>query len=154
MMKFKSRMFEDILVEGIINLKAERNFKWFGNFELTVYDQVKELIKISTSTNFLKFDIEIKQNSTDYRITIPDQSRVIFNEDIFDIKVNKMYLLNKKYADILVNNHKFGEVIFEKKLLNTVLDFVPNKDFEFEKETYLKIAILILINIANLDGSE
>jgi hypothetical protein len=34
MIKFSSKIFDEICVEGLINLKIKRNFKWFRTFDL------------------------------------------------------------------------------------------------------------------------
>ena len=154
MLTFKSKIFEEILVEGIINLKAERKFKLFRNFELTIYQEENILLIVSTSINALDFKFEVNKNNTGFNIEILNQSEVLFNDQKFKIKVDKLYPFKKKYADIFINEKRVGEVVFQQKMLNIILDFHSNKDFTFDDSVALKIALLILINIADLDGSE
>lgn len=155
MLKFKSKTYEGILVEGIVNLKAERKFKLFRNFELNIYQEESLLLNVTTSSKFLDFRFLVSKNTTEINIEILNQFEVLFNEDSFKIKVDKLYPFKKKYGEIFINDEKVGEVFFQQKIILTnILEFQPHEDIIFDKEIAFKIAFLILINIADLDGSE
>lgn len=154
MLKFSSKIFEEITVEGLINLKAERTFKWFRTFDLKISQDNKHLLSISTSNDFLKLKFSVPYNQTEFQIAIENGSTIIFDNERFEIKVNRMYPIKKKYGEVWLNNKKIGEVQFEKKFLDIVLNFIPDGSVEINEKTAFKIVVLILSNIADLDGSE
>jgi hypothetical protein len=65
-----------------------------------------------------------------------------------------MYPFKNKYADVWMNSKQVGEILFEKKILNIVLNFHPTNDLELDENIVLKIVILVVLNIVDLDGSE
>lgn len=154
MLKFSSKIFEEITVDGLINLKAERAFKWFRAFDLKISQEDQHLLTISASTNFLKFKFSIPHNQTEFQITIENDSTIIFDNERFEIKVDKLYPFKKKYGEIWKDDKRIGEVQFEKKFLDIVLNFIPDAGNEISKKTALKVGLLVLLNIADLDGSE
>lgn len=154
MIKFVSTIFEHILVEGAATLKAERNFKIFKNFDLNITKDEKPLLSISTKTNLYKTTFSPVNNNTGYKIEIENNSKIRFDGEVFELKVDKLYPFKKKYAEVHIGDKKKGELLFEKKWLNTVLTFHPALDYYLDQELAIKISILILLNIADLDGSE
>ena len=154
MLKFKSKIFEEITVDGLIDLKAERTFKWFKTFDLKISKEDKHILTLSTSNDFLTTKFSVQYNQTDFQITVENDSVMIFDNERFEIKVNRMYPFMKKYGDIWCCNKKIGELLFEKKFLNIELYFSPEQSIIINEQTALKIACLVLLNIADLDGSE
>lgn len=154
MLQFKSILFEEIFVEGKLNLRAERKFKLWGNFELYIYKNNHLLLHIASVTKFLDFVLEIHSDKTDFNIAVVNQSKVVFEKDIYEIKVDRLYPFKPKYGEILINGKKAGEVLFKHKFPNSILDFIPDKNIFFDETMYTKVALLVLINIVNLDGSE
>ena len=65
-----------------------------------------------------------------------------------------MYPFRKKYGEVLLNNQKIGDIILEKKFIDMVLNFRTCDDILINEINAFKIAVLILLNIADLDGSE
>ena len=57
MLKFSSKIFDEIVIEGLINLKVKRNFKWFRTFDLKIFDEDNHLLTIATITDFLKIKL-------------------------------------------------------------------------------------------------
>ncbi len=154
MLQFTSILFNDILVGGKLNMRAERRFKLWRNFELYIYKNDLLLLHIATATKFLDFILEKHSDKTDFNIAIVSQSKIIFEKEVYEIKVDRLYLFKSKYGEILINGKHAGKVLFAQKFPNSILNFLPDKNISFDENTYTKIAILILINIANLDGSE
>jgi hypothetical protein len=153
-MKFNSFIFEDILVVGQINLKAERKFKLFRNYEVKVFSGNDFLFSFYTVTKYLNQKIFPGENKVGFNIDIRNQSEVIYDHDIYNIKVERFYPFKKKYGELFINGEKVGELFSKGKIMRFTLDFVPNESLIMNSEKYLKIAFLILINIADLDGSE
>jgi len=154
MIRFKSKIFEEITVEGLVSLNAERKFRALRNFDLKIHKEEKLILTVSTITNFLKVKFNIIHNLTDYKIHIENDTKIQFDNEFYELNVERMYPFKKKYADVSIDDQIIGEIIFEKKLLNVILDFIPKSNFDLKEETAIKIAILTILNIADLDGSE
>jgi hypothetical protein len=154
MIKFSSKIFDEICVEGLINLKVKRNFKWFRTFDLKIFQENKHLLTISSTNDFLQIKYSIPHNETGFEIAVENDSRILIDTDQLELKVEKMYPFKNKYAEVWMNSKQIGEILFEKKNLNIVLNFHPTNDIELEENILLKIAILVALNIVDLDGSE
>lgn len=154
MIKFSSKIFDEINVEGSINLIVKRNFKWFRTFDLKIFHEDNHLLTISTTNDFLKIKYSIPHNETGFEIAVENDERVLIGSDQLELKVEKMYPFKNKYAEVWFNNKRVGEILFEKKLFNIVLNFHPVSDIDLKENEALKIAILVILNIVNLDGSE
>lgn len=153
-LKFSSKIFEEIVVEGLINLKVKRNFKWFRTFDLKIFDEDNHLLTIATTIDFLKIKYSIPHNQTGFEIGVENDERVLIDNDKLELKVEKFYPFKNKYAEVWFNNKLVGEILFEKKAFNIVLNFHPAIDIELNKNEALKIAILVILNIVDLDGTE
>ena len=154
MIKFSSKIFDEICVEGLINLKIKRNFKWFRTFDLKIYQENKHLLTISSANDFLRIKYSIPHNETGFEIAVENDSRILIDTDQLELKVEKMYPFKNKYADVWMNSKQVGEILFEKKILNIVLNFHPTNNLELDENIVLKIVILVVLNIVDLDGSE
>jgi hypothetical protein len=154
MIKFSSKIFDEICVEGLINLKVKRNFKWFRTFDLKIFQENKHLLTISSANDFLQIKYSIPHNETGFEIAVENDSRILIDTDQLELKVEKMYPFKNKYADVWMNSKQVGEILFEKKILNIVLNFHPTNDLELDENIVLKIVILLVLNIVDLDGSE
>jgi hypothetical protein len=154
MIKFSSKIFDEICVEGLINLKVKRNFKWFRTFDLKIFQENKHLLTISSANDFLQIKYSIPHNETGFEIAVENDSRILIDTDQLELKVEKMYPFKNKYADVWMNSKQVGEILFEKKILNIVLNFHPTNDLELDENIVLKIVILVVLNIVDLDGSE
>jgi hypothetical protein len=154
MIKFSSKIFDEICVEGLINLKVKRNFKWFRTFDLKIFQENKHLLTISSANDFLQIKYSIPHNETGFEIAVEKDSRILIDTDQLELKVEKMYPFKNKYADVWMNSKQVGEILFEKKILNIVLNFHPTNDLELDENIVLKIVILVVLNIVDLDGSE
>ena len=154
MIKFSSKIFDEICVEGLINLKIKRNFKWFRTFDLKIFQENKHLLTISSANDFLQIKYSIPHNETGFEIAVENDSRILIDTDQLELKVEKMYPFKNKYADVWMNSKQVGEILFEKKILNIVLNFHPTNDLELDENIVLKIVILVVLNIVDLDGSE
>jgi hypothetical protein len=73
---------------------------------------------------------------------------------LYEIKTEKLYPFKTKYADVLVGKEKVGDIKFLNKIPNISLEFTPQLDLKMDEDKLLKICILILWKIADLDGSE
>lgn len=153
-LKFSSKIFEEIVVEGLINLKVKRNFKWFRTFDLKIFDENNHLLTIVTTIDFLKIKYSIPHNQTGFEIGVENDERLFIDNDKLELKVEKFYPFKNKYAEVWFNNKLVGEILFEKKAFNIVLNFHPAIDIEWKKNEALKIAILVILNIVDLDGTE
>jgi hypothetical protein len=154
MIKFSSKIFDEICVEGLINLKVKRNFKWFRTFDLKIFQENKHLLTISSANDFLQIKYSIPHNETGFEIAVENDSRILIDTDQLELKVEKMYPFKNKYADVWMNSKQVGEILFEKKILNIVMNFHTNNKLELDENKVLKIAILVVLNIVDLDGSE
>lgn len=154
MIKFSSKIFDEICVEGLINLKIKRNFKWFRTFDLKIFQENKHLLTISSANDFLRIKYSIPHNETGFEIAVENDSRILIDTDQLELKVEKMYPFKNKYADVWMNSKQVGEILFEKKILNIVLNFHPTNNLELDENIVLKIVILVVLNIVDLDGSE
>jgi hypothetical protein len=153
-LKFSSKIFEEIVVEGIINLKAERKFKHLKAFDLKILNKNEHLLDISAMNDFLKLKYSIPYNQTAIRIQIENNNKIFFDDDKYELKLESMYPFRKKYGEVLLNNQKIGDIILEKKFIDMVLNFRTCDDILINEINAFKIAVLILLNIADLDGSE
>lgn len=153
-LKFGSKIFGEIVIEGLINLKVKRNFKWFRTFDLKIFDEDNHLLTIATTIDFLKIKYSIPHNQTGFEIGVENHERVFIDNDKLELKVEKFYPFKNKYAEVWFNNKLVGEILFEKKAFNIVLNFHPAIDIELNKNEALKIAILVIFNIVDLDGAE
>ena len=153
-LNFSSKIFDEIIVEGLINLKVKRNFKWFRTFDLKIFQENKHLLTISSANDFLQIKYSIPHNETGFEIAVENDSRILIDTDQLELKVEKMYPFKNKYADVWMNSKQVGEILFEKKILNIVMNFHTNNKLELDENKVLKIAILVVLNIVDLDGSE
>lgn len=155
MIQFKSKLFEEIQVEGSITLTATRRFKFMRNFDLRILEAGKLLVAISTSTNFLKTRYTITENATGHQIDIENNSAINFDNIRYELKTDRLYPFKTKYADVQIDREKVGEMRFAKKgFINLHLEFVPEPNNHLTPDALLKTSILVLLNIADLDGSE
>lgn len=154
MLLFRSKIFEDITVKGLINLKAERNFKWLRTFDLKISQEDKHLLTIQTTTNFVHVKFLVSHNLTEFEIAIKNEATIFFDNECLEIRVDKLYPFKNKYGEVWKNDNKIGEILFEKKYVDIILNFIPEANIEINSKLALKISILILLNIADLDGSE
>lgn len=116
MIKFSSKIFDEICVEGLINLKIKRNFKWFRTFDLKIFQENKHLLTISSANDFLRIKYSIPHNETGFEIAVENDSRILIDTDQLELKVEKMYPFKNKYADVWMNSKQVGEILFEKKI--------------------------------------
>lgn len=154
MIKFSSKIYEEITVEGLTNLKAERNFKWFRGFDLKISQEDNHLLSITRTAGFSKDKYSVTHNLSPFEIIIENDSSIIIDNDCFRIKADKLYPIKNKYGEVWINDKKIGELLFEKKLVNIVLNFIPEANTEINSKLAFKVAILVLLNIVDLDGSE
>jgi pyruvate kinase len=154
MIKFSSTISDEITVEGLIKLTVKRNFKWLRTYDLKILQEDHHLLTISTTTDFLQIKYSIPHNETGFVIAVENDKRVVIDDDLLELKVEKYYPFINKYAEVWLNNKQIGEILFEKKSLNVVLNFYPSKDLSLNENKALKIAILVILNIVDLDGSE
>lgn len=154
MIRFVSKIFEGIRVDGAVTLRAARNFRLFRNFDLRIFKEEKLLLAISTRLHFLDMAYEITQNATGFAISIRDNTTMQIDNQLFELQVNRWYPFQKKYADLQVAGQKMGELVFEKKWMNVVLHFVPEAHVVLNEQLASKLAIFTLFNIVDLDGSE
>jgi hypothetical protein len=153
-LKFSSKIFDEIIVEGLINLKVKRNFKSFRTFDLKIFQENKHLLTISSANDFLQIKYSTPHNETGFAIAIENDRRLLIDNDQLELKVEKTYPFKNKYAEVWMNSKQVGEILFEKKFLNIVLNFHTTNEFELDENKVLKIAILVVLNILDLDGSE
>lgn len=153
-LKFSSKIFDEIIVEGLINLKVKRNFKWFRTFDLKIFQENKHLLTISSANDFLKIKYSIPHNETGFAIAVESDRRLLIDNDQLELKVEKTYPFKNKYAEVWMNSKQVGEILFEKNFFNIVLNFHTTNEFELDENKVLKIAILVVLNILDLDGSE
>ena len=154
MIQFQTKIFEAITVEGFISLRAERKFRLLRNFDLYILANEETLLSISTSTHFLEMRYKVTGNITGYSIKIENNRAIQFDNQTFSLKVEPLYPIRKKYATVFIDQEKLGEMFFRKKGINATLEFVPVAPGDINHETAFKTAVLILLNIADLDGSE
>ena len=76
MLKFSSKIFDEIVIEGIINLKAERKFKHLKAFDLKILNKNEHLLDISAMNDFLKLKYSIPYNQTAIRIQIENNNKI------------------------------------------------------------------------------
>ncbi len=154
MIRFVSKMFEGMLVEGAVSMRVERKFRLFQNFDLRIFKEDKLLLAISTRLHFLDLAFEIKQNATGYTISIQGKRRTMqIDRQLFELRVNGLYPFQKKYGDVQVDGKKLGELVFEKKWFGVVLHFIPENDIVLDEQLASKVAVFTLVYIADLDGS-
>lgn len=153
-LKFSSKIFDEIIVEGLINLKVKRNFKWFRTFDLKIFQKNKHLLTISSANDFLQIKYSIPHNETGFAIEIVNDRWLLIDNDQLELKVEKTYPFKNKYAEVWMNSKQVGEILFEKKNFNIVLNFHTTNEFELDEYKVLKTAILVVLNIVDLDGSE
>jgi hypothetical protein len=153
-LKFSSKFFDEIVVEGLINLKVKRNFKSFRTFDLKIFQENKHLLTISSANDFLQIKYSIPHNETGFVIAVESDRRLLIDNDQLELKVEKTYPFKNKYAEVWMNSKQVGEILFEKKILNIVMNFHTNNKLELDENKVLKIAILVVLNIVDLDGSE
>jgi hypothetical protein len=108
MIKFSSKIFDEICVEGLINLKIKRNFKWFRTFDLKIFQENKHLLTISSANDFLQIKYSIPHNETGFEIAVENDSRILIDTDQLELKVEKMYPFKNKYADVWMNSKQVG----------------------------------------------
>src|SRR5690606_23022783 len=129
-------------------------FKWLRAFDLKISQEDEHLLTISTTTNFLHVKYLVSHNITEFEIEIVNGSTIFFDNECLEIRVDKLYPFKNKYGEVWKNDNKIGEILFEKKYVDIILNFIPEANIEINSTLALKISILILLNIADLDGSE
>lgn len=137
MLKFKSKLFEDIDVEGAIKLKAKRDFKFLRDFDLSIFNKNDLLISISSRNKLLKTKYTLKENNSAFDIKILNNLRLKIDDYTYEVKSEKLYPLKQKYAKVYIDKEYIGDIIFIKKWLNIVLEFKPiNHESLDEKNTF------------------
>ena len=124
------------------------------DFWFKIFQENKHLLTISSANDFLRIKYSIPHNETGFEIAVENDSRILIDTDQLELKVEKMYPFKNKYADVWMNSKQVGEILFEKKILNIVLNFHPTNNLELDENIVLKIVILVVLNIVDLDGSE
>lgn len=151
---YKSKLFANIAVSGLVALNAERNFKLLRDIKLTILQNNVLLLSIESKTQFLKQIFDIVSNNLGFTVQINNQKSIAIDGKTYTFNINKLYLLQKKYADVLIDGNEVGSLQFTQKFPNFHLDFYQNNEFNLNTDKIMKLAIATLINIADLDGSE
>ena len=149
MIRFCYEQYSYIEVSGCISLRAERAFRLIGATHLEIPLGFDKSLSILNSQS----KCEVIQNSTGLSVEIISDSEFLIDCYKIKVLVRKDYLFHKKYGHVLVNDEIFGEILITKRLLKFELVFNPRKP---EHEVHLltePIAIAILINTLNIDGS-
>lgn len=150
--RFHSKIFDSIEADGAVQLEAERKIRWFRRFDLQIKQDGRNVLSILDKGGLFRQHFIIQENKTDFKIELKNQKIIFFNGIKFEIKSNKFYPFKKKYAQVFVDELDVGNISFLSKFFNIKLQFTPSQ--ELRDEYLQKVAILILFNIADLDGSE
>ena len=154
MIRFNSKLFEDIHVDGKLTLKAERKFKILRTFEMNIFHQEEFIISMSSLFCLRKTKFKINKNNTRFNINIISDSKIDFDGLLYEVKIEKLYPFKTKYAYVFIGKEKVGDIKFLYKVSNLSLEFTTLLDLKIDEDKLLKICILILWNTADLDGSE
>jgi len=149
-MVFKSKIHESIIINGDLSLKAERNFGWFGNCDIKIYSDARPVMSFHINgTSDRVFQVH---NQLQFPFEIMTRSEAFSGDDHYLLKTNRNYIFSGKYGEVLINGNPAMKLQLKQKLFGIELTAEP-LDADLESESKLKCALLILANIADLDGS-
>ena len=149
-MIFKSRIFEEIVTEGPLMLKAERKFGWFGNCDVKIY--LADTQTMSFHINGTTDKVSKVVNGLDYPYELVSRNKAVSGDDQYFITNNRNYLFSGNYGELLINGQPKAKLLLKQKLFGIELTMLPLHG-ELDQDVKLKSAILIMANIADLDGS-
>ncbi len=149
-MVFQSKIYDDIVANGNISLTAKRDFGYFGNCDVKIFLADKEIMSFHISGS--KNQVSKLQNGLDFPYEMIGRNEAVSGPDRFRLNINRNYLFSGNYGDLAVNGNTVAKLRLKQRLFGVELTIQPENNL-LNDETKLKSAILILANIADLDGS-